>query len=275
MRIIQSTSSYAKRAVLLSVCLGVLLAVATTLAHAANEAATITAQAVVAADCSFSRVDVDAVDVLILQRARARIKSKNMTASRRSLCSENAAQSANGHQSCVTCQRELIGLFKDAAKVQRDIANTLSKDAGSKSAFIRREIRIRLILNEYLSGSLPAPDPTHADRRQNLVELADAYELAGLGMDLHKRALVESQYGVLDTRAYANWARAVRSCSSWNFDATNRYTRKQLAEALCNADCGEEYARLDTAVDRTHNEKVRVLVDSVVPQKLCATGATP
>lgn len=230
----------------------------------------------ISASCTFSYMADEDADNRTLQRVRGRIVDTDKSHRQRSECGRNAADAVNNFRACAKCQRELTNLLKDAAQVQRNAANAFRRDPASRKVFLDREIEVRLILNDYLSGSLADPDPSHGDRRLNLAALADAYQHIKRGRELHEVAVAQSALGTLGETSFGIWAQAVRSCDTWDFvSGGNRMSRQALFDALCSQTCVGEYQKLDSAVDATANPRIRAMVSSFVPSKLCAPQLPP
>jgi hypothetical protein len=224
--------------------------------------------------CTFTYSDNEAADILTLQRVRSRIVSANKSPRQKSECGRNAANSIHDFRACDGCQREVIGLLKDAAKVQRNAADHFRRSDASRRDFLSREIEIRRILNDYLSGELANPDPDHVERRLNLAALADAYHHNRLGRELHQVAAAQS--AVLGPNSFVIWAQAVRSCDAWDFESgKNRISRRALSQALCSDSCAEEYARLYEAINASNNPEIEVYVSPFVPNHLCNGTSQP
>lgn len=227
----------------------------------------------ISASCTFAYSDNEPADILTLQRVRSRIVSASRNPRQKSECGLNAANAIHDFRACDGCQRELTGLLKDAAKVQRDAANHFRRSDASRREFLGREIEIRRILNDYLSGA-PNPGADHAERRLNLAALADAYQHNRQGRELHQVAA--SQSSVLGPSSFAIWAQAVRSCDSWDFESGNdRISHRALSEALCSESCVGEYAKLYNAISDARNPVIASNVAAYVPNNLCNGTSQP
>lgn len=228
----------------------------------------------ISASCTFAYSDHEATDILTLQRVRARIVSVSRSPRQRSECGRNAANAIHDFRACDACQRELIGLLKDAAKVQRDAADHFRRSGDSRREFLTREIEVRRILNDFLSGELANPDRGHVERRLNLAALADAYHHNRQGRELHQVAAAQS--GVLGPNSFVIWAQAVRSCDAWDFESgRNRISRRVLSQALCSDSCADEYAMLYEAIRASRNPEIENQVSPFVPSHLCNGTSQP
>ena len=236
------------------------------LSTAAQAQASPSKNAIVTADCKFNYSDDSATNNLTLQRARARIMDSQKTQFERSECGQSAAIDALPFFDCGYCQKEVIGLFKDAAKMQRESALEYKSDQLSYISFLNDEIKIRVNLNLYFNN--------HSDlielQKVNLAEIADAYERTERGMEFHQYASAQSGKDAFGVTPFVVWAKAIRSCSDWNFNAgKNRISTIQLRNAICVSACQSEYKKIESALKNSSDPNISNEVHAFIPAKLC------
>lgn len=182
-----------------------------------------------------------------LQNARQRVKSDaHKSAVSRVRCGKEIIEAIGRPEqssACESCVREYVGMLQDVIAFTRYAAeHTASKE--NEKRYYDSEIQTRLVLGRFL---LDTKNKDFISRywRENFEGLGDAAERAKMGERFHQEASQAAQEQMLSPKSFRTWAKAVRSCESWNFvDGESRDLAKLRKILLCAEDCRAALTRI-------------------------------
>jgi hypothetical protein len=217
-----------------------------------------------------------------LQSARARVKSEaHRSPVSRVRCGKEIIEAIgrpDKASQCSACIREYIGLLQDVIDFTRRAA-TQSASIPNKRLLFESEIQIRLLLGQFLLDSQKA-DLIAKYWRENFEGLGDAAELGGLGERFHEVASLAAQEHMLSPKSFRTWAKAVRSCETWNFVDSERRDLPMLRRILlCVEDCRAALTRIRNRAAKSagpDRENIEEDFAELLPALGdCPTGNTP
>jgi hypothetical protein len=185
-----------------------------------------------------------------LQEARRRVKSETLqTNVERIECAQKILESPNlepPFEVCQNCAIEFAGLLADSAVFMRR-ASEEAGSPGNKKAYLAMEVDTRKELNSFLTSETDAAvRARYFD--SNLAALADAMERLSWAQEYHDliRALAASEK--LKPKPYEVWARAIRSCSKWDFASGRNRDLTRLRTELCTTECRDSLSEFYQAL---------------------------
>lgn len=212
-------------------------------------------------DCN---LDPGTTTVETLQRARARLGASHQTPFARADCARDMVRFMATPEPCSdACLRELVGLYKDAAVYERR-AHDAARTAENRRDYAKREIDARSKLHDLLKSDAKGIDRDGNDLRRNFADLADIFEIESEGRRYHELISGDEVRAKLGPKAFEVWARALRSCSAWNFTAGTDRDQPKLLRELCADGCRPELKKLEDTLPSTSPE-ARVKAENLVP----------
>ncbi|MGH8051276.1 MAG: hypothetical protein ACREPB_11505 [Arenimonas sp.] len=175
-----------------------------------------------------------------LQEARRRIKSPvHKQVANRVDCGliiRDALSTADFPVKCLDCEREYVQFLRDFIAYTRSTAERSTSERDEKE-YYETEIEARKTLGEFLATS-KNDELIDTYWSANFDGLGDAMERVGDGKQFHVEALTASSGHVMSDKSYKTWARAIRSCESWNFARGQNRDMKGLRKVLlCVDEC--------------------------------------
>jgi hypothetical protein len=216
-----------------------------------------------------------------LQNARRRLKSPaHPNDVSRVQCGTDLLEAlalAEWPTDCPECRREYIGLLRDLIVYTRSAADHAANQK-NKIALYQREVETRIRFGDFLL-STKDPDLITAYWSDNFDGLGDAMDLGGLAKQYHDEAS-RNRTQVLSEKAFKTWARAIRSCSAWDFRQGRNMDFPALRKALmCSEDCRRAVTRIRQRAQggqAADKDAMAEVIDDLLPAlEDCPTGATP
>jgi hypothetical protein len=202
------------------------------------------------ADCLFQPGTITTEGVQVVRR-KMRTQRRVFAASD---CADEAISSAASPESGdATCLRELVELHKDAAYYHRR-AHEAARTPEARAAFAAREIQARSKLHAFLKDEARSIDPEGHELRRNFADLADVYEIEQDARSYHQLISSEALRATFGPKAFEVWARALRSCSRWDFVTGRNRDMPALVRELCTADCRPELEKLEHSLPEASPE---------------------
>ena len=216
-----------------------------------------------------------------LQEARRRIKSPvHRTVWSRVECGTDVldalASQEGPAKDCRPCKHEYIQLLRDVTRYMRLSAEETRAKEG-RLAYYKLEIETRLKLGEFLveTGDQKLIDDYWSD---NFEGMGDAMDRANLGKEFHQEAL-RNRTRVLNDKSFSTWAKAIRSCQSWDFRQGENTDRIKLERALlCADECRQALTKIRERANSGQGMDSRAIsdvLDTLLPAlKQCPTGGS-
>jgi hypothetical protein len=138
---------------------------------------------------------------------------------------------------------------------------------GTQLDYYKLELDTRLKLGDYLveTGDQSLIDKFWSD---NFEGMGDAMDRSGLGMDFHQEAL-RNRSRVMTDKSFKTWAKAIRSCASWDFRLGQDYDLPKLKRALlCADECRTALTKIrerSKSGQAQDSESVSDVLDTLLP----------
>lgn len=213
-----------------------------------------------------------------LQNARARLKSpRHPNVLSRVQCGRDVLATldvADMPRDCPACRREYVGLMRDLIQFVRQAAE-FSVSRSNKDALYDYESRLRIKFGDFLIGTDDAQ--LIADYwPQNFEGLGDAMERRGTGKQFHDEATRHARQ-IYSDKTFGTWARAIRSCPTWDFRSGRDKDFPALRRTLmCSEECVRALTRIRSRVNEGQAEDKQAtsdVLDDLLPAvEGCATG---
>lgn len=188
-----------------------------------------------------------------LQEARRRIKSPvHKQVANRVDCGliiRDSLRTADFPVNCLDCEREYVQFLRDFIEYTRSTAERSTSER-DEHEYYETEIEARKTLGEFLAASKnDALISTYWSA--NFDGLGDAMERVGSGKQFHDEALTASRGHVMSDKSFKTWARAIRSCESWNFARGRNRDMPGLRKVLlCVDECRLALTKIRQRVDQ-------------------------
>lgn len=188
-----------------------------------------------------------------LQEARRRIKSPvHKQVANRVDCGliiRDALRAEDFPAKCPDCEREYVQFLRDFIEYTRSTAERSTSERDERE-YYETEIEARKALGEFLAAS-KNESLVSTYWSANFDGLGDAMERVGSGRQFHDEALTASREHVMSDKSFKTWARAIRSCESWNFARGRNRDMPGLRKVLlCVDECRLALSKIHQRVDQ-------------------------
>lgn len=163
---------------------------------------------------------------------------------------------------CITCEQEYVQFLRDFISFTRRAAERSTSET-LRRKYYETEIEAHHTLNDFLLSDREDKSLVQKYWSSNFEGLGDAMERIGLGKQFHDEALEMSQKYVMSGKSYKTWARAIRSCKSWNFTAGENLAFNKLPAVLCVDECRFALTGIRSRVNEGHVEN-KVLMNEIL-----------